>query len=266
MRNIFEYFKQDDYLSHFGILGMKWGVRRFQNKDGSLTKEGQERYRSASQVAEEVKNRIAPDLIKLEAIDDASDRFNNIGDELAEDYDNYYKSLKNNRSFKNDLLESMADDFGVGCDDEDLFDMVKEERIDDLLRQYEPKNISDKVKSFYEAGDEYFNQLKMFSDPIIKSYKDQGVDAVTKKYAGTTEKIDTYVKDLLSSNVQWNSYMYRHFDDYWVADVDSRYELIDSITMDDYNNWAKNIFSKGNSKWRYRIPLYRNITAHFETP
>lgn len=30
-------------LSHHGIKGQKWGVRRYQNKDGSLTKEGKER-------------------------------------------------------------------------------------------------------------------------------------------------------------------------------------------------------------------------------
>lgn len=28
------------YLEHHGILGMKWGIRRYQNKDGSLTEEG----------------------------------------------------------------------------------------------------------------------------------------------------------------------------------------------------------------------------------
>lgn len=31
-------------LTHHGILGMKWGVRRYQNKDGSLTPAGKKRY------------------------------------------------------------------------------------------------------------------------------------------------------------------------------------------------------------------------------
>lgn len=34
----------EQYLSHYGILGQKWGVRRFQNPDGSLTDEGYKRY------------------------------------------------------------------------------------------------------------------------------------------------------------------------------------------------------------------------------
>lgn len=30
-------------LEHHGIKGQKWGVRRFQNKDGTLTAEGRQR-------------------------------------------------------------------------------------------------------------------------------------------------------------------------------------------------------------------------------
>ena len=30
-------------IAHYGVLGMKWGIRRYQNKDGSLTAEGKAR-------------------------------------------------------------------------------------------------------------------------------------------------------------------------------------------------------------------------------
>lgn len=35
----------NDNLQHHGIKGQKWGVRRYQNKDGGLTDAGKKRYR-----------------------------------------------------------------------------------------------------------------------------------------------------------------------------------------------------------------------------
>ena len=43
-----EYVLINGELQHAGIKGMKWGIRRFQNPDGTLTAEGKKRYGDGS--------------------------------------------------------------------------------------------------------------------------------------------------------------------------------------------------------------------------
>ena len=43
-------FISDEELYHYGIKGQKWGVRRYQNDDGSLTPSGKKRYSDDSQL------------------------------------------------------------------------------------------------------------------------------------------------------------------------------------------------------------------------
>lgn len=46
----------DDELMHYGVKGMKWGVRRYQRKDGSLTGAGKRRLKKALRGDTELKN------------------------------------------------------------------------------------------------------------------------------------------------------------------------------------------------------------------
>ena len=41
-----------EVLKHYGVLGMKWGVRRYQNKDGTYTDQGKKRYRKTPEQLE----------------------------------------------------------------------------------------------------------------------------------------------------------------------------------------------------------------------
>lgn len=39
-----DYLEYKNYLCHYGVKGQKWGVRNYQNEDGTLTPQGQRRY------------------------------------------------------------------------------------------------------------------------------------------------------------------------------------------------------------------------------
>lgn len=62
----------NDELTHWGIKGMRWGIRRYQNDDGSLTAAGKKRYASEAQALKE-KERV---LKKRQAAKDKTDSLN----------------------------------------------------------------------------------------------------------------------------------------------------------------------------------------------
>lgn len=57
-----------NYIAHHGILGQKWGIRRFQNSDGSYTEEGKRRRREDSGYVKIGNKQISKSTIKKVAV------------------------------------------------------------------------------------------------------------------------------------------------------------------------------------------------------
>lgn len=90
--NRFKKYLHNNELMHHGILGQKWGIRRFQNSDGTLTQEGRQRYRKYlekekeyTDSAKEVSNKIKD--LKRNGIKSETFKNAKYGDGYIYDYD-----------------------------------------------------------------------------------------------------------------------------------------------------------------------------------
>lgn len=90
-------------LYHHGILGQRWGVRRFQNEDGSLTAEGRSRYGTIGKDAEISSKQLAK--IRKETI--KKKRSEDLRTKQLEDYERQINYLLDHYNFD-------ADDGGGG--------------------------------------------------------------------------------------------------------------------------------------------------------
>lgn len=149
----------DYYLYHHGIKGQKWGVRRYQNDDGTLTEAGKRRY---SKQYESHMNKYLSDLqrhsTKLRV-----DAYN----KTADDYNNY-KIAEFNKRHKpedSDYEESYFKQFNSDLEkayNQAVYDYAssnkhyqKGKAIADKYDLYSVNDLAAEQKRFIDGVDEY---------------------------------------------------------------------------------------------------------------
>jgi len=124
-------------LCHHGILKMKWGVRRYQNRDGTLTAEGKKRLREKRASAKEKKASEMTD----EELRSKTSRM-----QLENNYNNALKTYKENETrSKGPSKAAVAKDILARLDTalkaakKDELDRAKQEELKKALKAFSEK-------------------------------------------------------------------------------------------------------------------------------
>lgn len=233
-----------DYLQHHGIKGQKWGVRRFQNSDGSLTALGKERLYSEEDSRKEwesAKRNFRTNSfgieIDSEGIKEAGKFLTNQSKVLTEEFDNickktadHYNELRDNKQFKKEVIDTLKKEFTAPnmVDDKEFLDMEMEYAIDDISHKYMSKDLNDSWARFNDGVETYYNNAKSITEDIVGSYGDRTIRSVSYKYkSGLAElfAIPTReVKDHVYSDVVKDSLL-KLGDSAWVHYLNNHTEM-----------------------------------------
>lgn len=169
-------------LYHHGIKGQKWGIRRFQNLDGTLTELGKRRYQYSN--AKQIYKAFASEKHKQHL--------------RGQKYDHAYNETKLSAELKSDLA-SKAKELSkysrklVDADNEfNTANLAAEKRISELIKsgkvdpaityddafKLKDKVIMDraaKVKAVEQASEEYERKIKEYVDDMIGEYGRQPI-------------------------------------------------------------------------------------------
>lgn len=139
---------ESESLAHYGILGQKWGLRRYQNPDGSLTTEGKLRYGT---------------IENLQKVKDAKAN--------AEASKIRYKSLRRQNKDAKKLQKERKKQ--LEKDTKEAKKQLEQERKEELVREAKRKKASEMTDAELNAAINRLRQEQLYNDMAFPRSKEQ---------------------------------------------------------------------------------------------
>lgn len=159
---------EDNYLAHFGIKGQKWGVRRFQNEDGTLTEEGKQRYYNTY---DEMEKEADADIARAKAqLDDIAKNGWNAKSAFTKDF---VKQLKRENALTEDNLKAFSQVFKKDISDAKLSKQLAQ-KAKDFIKNSENIYLDNILDDFIDKNDK--NDRTKLRDKTLKVSDEMGVE------------------------------------------------------------------------------------------
>ena len=172
-------------LMHYGVLGMKWGKRRYQNVDGSLTAKGEKRYSRMSddKLRKTLYKQVRKERARQSGWSNQWMSGNTIGKNskaAKEKYDKALKEHKNSDSYKQGVKQMKKLDrrYNEGKIDANQYD-AEYEKIHKSMRKPELDSSVTYISNGRKYATAYLN--KYGKDLNIGYLKDLGYNDKTAK-------------------------------------------------------------------------------------
>lgn len=250
-----EYYNYTDELYHHGVKGMKWGIRRYQNKDGSLTAAGKKRQAYLDEDGA-LTSAGKKQLRKLNELDqkDNQDRMNR---RLAERNVQKFGSGKDAASkLITKLNKKHISNFDetIKRNDEQIKKIIndlKDQKVDVVLR-YNPyadkmyykqsdaqriqaeahKSVSQELKRNDDLMKKYVNSSKIVDNPAKNPYYKSLYKSNEKLTKKTEEYLNTLEPSITKSLIERDNEHGNYYVNRKVFDPSITYEDYVSITDD----------------------------------